>query len=414
MEVLRSDRTLGQVARRGPLITHGHGCFVFDCASTKFIDLFASAGTLLLGHNNAEFADVLLSQCNLLAGNAYRNDIRDKYISNLSVHIPTNMDEAIFLSTGSEAVEAAIHLSQLVTGRLPILCIEGGYHGRTASARHISAAHFVGTNHPVLFPAITMPWRVLERSSNEDEFLSALERFLHSSKINGIESLAAVVVEPIQGTAGNRPIPIHVLKALSRVCSDNGCMYVIDECLTGGGRIGGLIFTSTASLNADFVILGKGLGNGMPISILITQQKYIDFAVRRYSVGFSTSFGGNLLSIAAANATLDIVMRENLPTHACNVGRLLFEKLSMLLMELGAPFKLQGTGLMIGFHIPRRGGDRNGFNAALFDTALQNGLYGVFQTEFVRINPSLIFDAALVEETVARFDAVLRPHLALE
>ncbi|WP_093756364.1 aminotransferase class III-fold pyridoxal phosphate-dependent enzyme [Tardiphaga sp. OK245] len=386
---------------------HGEGCSVFDSAGRQYIDLFASAGTILLGHNAPEFNDAVASQLRRVIGNAYRSELRDEFISKLAPLIPRELDEAVLLSTGGEAVEAAVHISQLLTGRIAVVSIEGSYHGRGAYARHLSNPKFVGTHHPELVPALTLPWALIEQSFDESQFLLALHSFLESVEDLGCSKIACVVVEPIQGTNGNRPVPRHVLRGLANFCRSTGSMYVIDECLTGGGRTGKFLSIDDDPIPSDFLLLGKGIGNGIPLSILLTHSDYIDHVTKNFTLGFSTSFGGNLLAISAGNVTLDMLFRNNLIANASAVGKLLRDRLSALMNEFELSREIQGRGLMLGFCTKNRNSDAARSSDELFRAAIEFGLYGIFQSPFVRINPSLTFDASLAEDTTIRLRKVL-------
>jgi acetylornithine/LysW-gamma-L-lysine aminotransferase len=320
-------------AKRGLTLVRGEGSTLIDSAGRRYLDLMSNYGVNVLGHAHPEVTAALTDQAATLtsAHQSFATPARHHFLAALAPLLPPELSRACFANSGSEAVEVAIKLARVATGRTHIVAMLRGYHGRTLGALSLTADRAHRDPFAPLVPDVVhVPFDDLE----------ALEAVLD-------DTVAAVVVEPIQGEAGVRPAGDGYLAGVLRACHRTGSLLVVDEVQTGF-RTGALLACTREDVVPDILCLGKGIANGLPLSVTLATEIV---AERMPRGGHGSTFAGNPLVCAAGTATLRRLAEPRLHEHVRARGAAVVERIaalgSMLVREV------RGRGLMIGIDLRR-------------------------------------------------------------
>jgi acetylornithine aminotransferase len=236
-------------------------------------------------------------------------------------------DYKLFLcNSGAEANENALKLASFVTGRKKVIAFNKAFHGRTSGA-------VAATDNPKIVAPFNANHDIVFVSLNDED---AVSKILD-------ETVAAVIIEGIQGVGGIRLPEDSFLKFLEKKCKDVGAILILDEIQSGYGRTGKFFAHQYADIRPDIIATAKGMGNGFPIGgVLISPQ------VKPWSGMLGTTFGGNYLASVAGLVVLEVIADQNLIDNAAVIGNYLMEELK----KLSSVTDVRGRGLMIGFDLP--------------------------------------------------------------
>jgi len=326
------DAYLARFYARKPItIVKGRGALVFDAEGREYVDCAGGYGTCIIGHAHPVVAEAIAQQAQKLIschGSTY-NDARAKLISKLTVILPTRFDRVFLSNSGTEAVECAIKLSRKSTGRRKIVAMKGGFHGKT-------------------YGSLSATWDSKYRKSFEPlvpDFVHIPFGNLEDAKTAISNDTAAVLVEPIQGEGGIRVPPPAWLPLLRDLTQDTGAQLVADEIQTGFGRTGRLFACEHFDITPDIMCLGKGIASGLPMAVTAANDRIMS----SITVGeHSSTFGGNPIVCAAAEATINVLLEEHLVENAAKVGAYFKDQLLDLQKELRIIREVRGMGLMLG------------------------------------------------------------------
>ena len=322
----------GVYPKREVVIVRGEGARLWDAAGREYIDCTSGYSVALLGHGNAEVAEAVAAQARTLitCPGTFYNDQRARLLARLAAIAPGGLRRAYLCNSGAEAVEAAIKLARLATGRPGIVAAMRGFHGRTMGA--LSATWNKAYREPFepLVPGFAhVPY------DNVDRAEAAIG-----------DDTAAAIVEIVQGEGGVRPGSGAYFAALRRLCDERGALLIVDEVQTGFGRTGRLFACQHHDLQPDLLCLGKGIAGGVPMGATLFGERVASTV--RPGVHGST-FGGNPLACAAALATIGVIEAQDLPAQAAEKGDYLMEKLRAL--DAPQVRQVRGLGLMVGLEL---------------------------------------------------------------
>ena len=262
-------------------------------------------------------------------------------------------------SGGAEAVESALRLARAATGRHEVLGFWGGFHGKTGGVIGLLGSDFKHGLGPMPPGQHLVPYADCARCAfqlrPDSCGLHCVEFLRQFIRHNTTGSLAAILVEPIQGTAGNIIPPAGWLSAVQTVAREHGALLIVDEMITGWGRTGSLWASPAAGLSPDIVTFGKGVGGGFPVSGLLTRRALASAEPWSRPSFSSSSYGGNPLAAAAANATTRVIIEQRLPEHAQALGRELLIALHSLAGRFPFITNVRGQGLLLGFDLVDEG-----------------------------------------------------------
>ena len=312
-------------------ITKAAGSYVWDEKGTEYLDMYGGHAVISIGHTHPYWVSAIETQLHKIA--FYSNSVIIPIQSQLAEKIGIvsgKKDFQLFLcNSGAEANENALKLASFVTGRKKIISFTGSFHGRTSLA-------VAATDNPSIIAPVNETDNIIFLPFNDEQALTAC------FEKEG-DTIAAVIVEGIQGVGGIRVAANSFLQSIRSLCDKHGALYVADSVQCGYGRTGQFFAHDAAGVDADIYSMAKGMGNGFPIGgILIAPH-----IAPKYGM-LGTTFGGNHLACAAALAVVDVMEQENLLASAATNGTYLMDALS----KIPQLQNVRGRGLMIGFDVP--------------------------------------------------------------
>ncbi|MBS7656155.1 aspartate aminotransferase family protein [Candidatus Bathyarchaeota archaeon] len=329
--ILAEQKFMAKVYAKKPLIlVKGKGDLVWDINGKQYIDCSGSYGAAVIGYCHPKVIEAIKNQVENLTschGFAY-NEARSMLLEKLAKLFPEGFK--FFLSnSGTEAVECALKLARKFTGKMEIIAMKGGYHGKTLGA-------------------LSATWNKKYRN-NFEPLLKSVKHVPYGDseaiKNSITEETAAVIVEPIQGESGVKVPPKEFLKELREICYEKNIILILDEIQTGFGRTGKIFCFQHYDITPDIICLAKGLAGGLPIGVTAAKSEIMDV----FQVGEHTStYGGNPIVSAAACAAIDVLLEENLPEKAWNSGNYFINKLKEIALKHKILRDVRGLGLMIG------------------------------------------------------------------
>ncbi len=377
----------------------GRGSMLQDLLGREYIDCLGGYGIFSAGVNHPRILHAVASQMQRMALNSQEllEPWRAALARLLAMVTPGELGNAFFINNGTDAVEGAIKLARLYTGRNLFISTLGGFHGKSMGSLSL-----------------------MGKASFREPFLSGLQdvRFVPYGDAGALASelekadqvgtpIAAFVVEPVQGEAGGVVPPDDYLPRVRELCTRHGALLVADEIQTGMGRTGRLWGVDHSGVVPDVMCLGKSIGGGvMPLSAFIAPADIWEVMIPNPII-HSTTFGGNPMACAAGIAAIEVTLEEDLPGQASAKGEFLLRELEQLRRRypqvlVGA----HGLGLLLGLEFPT---DQIGFACAagLFKRGvLVAGTYSKART--IRIEPALGIPRELLEEMLNRLEDTFR------
>ncbi len=414
-------------------IKRAKGAIIEDVDGNQYIDFFAGCGVLNVGHCNEEVLSyVKKQQDQLIHALDFPTENKlsaiQKIIKNLPKAVQNDYKVSFGGPTGSDAVEAAIKLAKMKTGRDGIISFSGGYHGMTAGALAVTADTAFRRTLTSLIPNVHFtPFSYQYRCPSSDDELAcknyAIDRlkFLLENKHSGIAKPAAIIVESIQGEGGNIPPVAGFLSEVVEVAHRNDVLVIFDEIQCGFFRTGEFLACMNYGVMPDIVTLSKGLGGvGFPISALV-YKKEIEAWGPGAHIG---TFRANQVSLAAANGAFDFIEKYDVKSHTKEMGAYLMDGLIKLSDKHAFIGDVRGKGLMIGVEIVK---DRQTkepypeFVKELRAHCLQKGLLfevGGHYNNVLRVIPPLTITPEIVDNALSIidqcFEEVVSKHQAEE
>ena len=361
-------------------IERGEGAYLYAEDGTEYLDFGASYAVTPVGHCHPNVVDAVKSQVEELmyVQASYPVAGRTELYEKLATVSPPGLDNVWLCNSGTEANEAAIKFARNATGRSKIVATRRGFHGRTLGA-------------------LSMTWKDKYKEPFEPlvdgvEFVSYGDGEELADAVD--EETAAVFLEPIQGEGGIHPADATYLRRARELTEEAGAALVFDEIQTGVGRTGTLWACERAEVDPDILTTAKGIASGLPLGATVCADWIADADPEHGS-----TFSGGPVVCAAANATLDLLVEEDLPTHAADIGDYLVESIDVANLPIR---EVRGRGLMIGIEVKR------GANRLLRDLALEEQVLALPAGRTVlRLLPPLTIDESHADQFVESLEAVL-------
>lgn len=363
----------------------GEGAWLIDHTGERYLDALSGLGVVALGHANEAVARALSDQSQTLlhTSNLYRIPGQERLAERLA--LISGMDNMFFGNSGAEACECAIKIARLYGHNKgfsdpTIIVAESAFHGRTMATLTATGNRKVQAGfEPLVSGFLRVPFNDI----------SAIEKIAETSN-----QVTAIFVEPIQGEGGIQvPDPTYLPK-LRALCDANDWLLIVDEVQSGNARTGAYFCYQHSGILPDLVTTAKGLGNGVPIGVCLARGA----AAAVFKPGnHGSTFGGNPLSCAAANAVLDEFERLNLIQHAAEMGNYLQDKFRTQLAGDNRVKEIRGMGLMLGVELTKPCSE---LVQQAFDRKL---LLNVTADSVIRLLPPLIInqsEADLIASTV--------------
>jgi putrescine aminotransferase len=384
--------------------TRGDGMSLFDSEQREVLDFLSNYGSMPLGHNHpdvrAAIEEVLATGVPHFLHIAAQ-PMASAVAERLSRLAPGDLSMAFFASSGSEAVEGALKLARIVTGRSRFVSTENSFHGTTLGALSVTGNQKRRRPYGQLLDCAFVPWGRAD----------AIARELRNNDV------AAVILEPIQAEGGIHLPPPGYLAEVARLCRKHGALFIVDEIQTGFGRTGHMFVCDAERVEPDVLLVAKALSGGMaPISAYLTRPDLWSKAygtLQRYDLHCST-FSGGPISCAAALATLEVIERDHLVKNAAAVGSYLGDRLRAVTAEHSIIRAVRGRGLLWGIELGAIGGPIGDLVAQWLAVGLleRGVLTQVCEGDkrVVRVQPALIAERAHVDRFIDALTSTLTEH----
>lgn len=381
----------------GLAMEKGRGSRLWDVEGREYIDFIGGIGVNSLGHCHPRYVKALQEQTEKLTVGSFTTPVRVKLMEALRGTLPKHLTRVQMYSGGTESVEAAMRAAKSHTKKWEFLSFWGGFHGKTmgsmalmGNAAKQGLGPFPPGNLSAPYPdCYRCPLNLKEDSCG----MACVDVTRKVIKHQSAGSLAAIVVEPMQGTAGNILPPKGWLKAIAEIAKENDALLICDEMITGFGRTGSMFASPEMEVEPDMMTLGKGVAAGFPLSLLALREDIAHAKPYAVPSGSSSSYGGNPLASAAAYATLQIIQDEKLAENSARQG----EKFLARLRELKDRFpfigEVRGKGLFLAMELVEDQSTKKPMAAdkclKLFKIGVQEGFLAMSYAPAVRFQPAL-------------------------
>jgi acetylornithine/N-succinyldiaminopimelate aminotransferase len=373
---------------RAPLtFVKGEGSWLIEADGRRFLDLGAGIAVNALGHANPELVKTLTEQANALwhTSNLYQipaqQALADKLVE------ATFADTAFFTNSGTEACELAVkmtrkyHYEKGHPERVKIITFEGSFHGRSSAGIAAAGSEKMTKGFGPLLPGfVHLAW-------GDHEALTAAA---------AQSDVAAILIEPVQGEGGIRPLPDQCLKGLRDLSDTNGIHLILDEVQCGMGRTGKLFAHEWAGVTPDIMMVAKGIGGGFPLGAVLATE---DAASGMTAGSHGSTYGGNPLACAVGGRVMDLVADDAFLAEVNRKAGLFRQRLEALVAAYPDVFdSVTGVGLMLGIKckVPNTEMIKAGYAAEVLTVPAANNV--------IRLLPALNIPDADINEAIARLD----------
>jgi len=313
-------------------IVRGKGSKVWDSNGREYIDCVGGFGVAIVGHCNDKVIEAICSQAKrlIICPGIFYNDTRAKLLQLIAEITPKELSKTFLSNSGTEAVECALKIARKYTGKKEFIAMKRGFHGRTMGS-------------------LSATWK----SKYKKSFEPLVPGFKHAvfNDLDSVQSLindntAAIIVEPIQGEGGVYIADRDFVRGLREICDDKDILLIFDEVQTGFGRTGKMFALEHYNVTPDILCIGKGMAGGLPVGATVAKPEIFN-SLSKGEHG--STFGGNPLVAAAAVASINYIIRNNLPEKARVKGDYFIQKLRKI--ESSIIREVRGIGLMIGIEL---------------------------------------------------------------
>lgn len=403
------------------VVEKGEGPIIQDVDGNRYIDFFAGVAVASLGYNHPKYVREMQEQVAKIHVGSFTSEVRMKLSKMLAENCVGDLHRTQYYSGGAEAVEAALRLAKSYTKKTEVIGFWGGFHGKTLGVVDLIGDNFKHNLGPLPFGYYNTPYPdprrcPLGQFSNPADLTAACISFLKKKIYHETtNNVAAIIVEPIQGTNGNVVPPAGFLLELKKLTSEIGAVLIADEMITGFGRTGKLFGCQHDGVVPDIMTIGKSFGGGYPMTGIMSRDEVIFSKPFSNPSGSSSSYGGNPLASAAAYVTVKTIIEDGLVENSARVGAFMMKKLTELKNKYPFIGDVRGKGLLIGLELVKDRKTNQKLDKEtcklIFQECLKRGLIVMGYNPDIRINPPLIIDEATAEEGIAILDAVFA-HVA--
>ncbi|MBV8581847.1 MAG: aspartate aminotransferase family protein [Candidatus Eremiobacteraeota bacterium] len=376
-----------------PVEVRAQGCTITDHTGKTYLDFAGGYGVFTLGHRHPRVVAAVRDQLDRIAlsGRTMFNPLMGRLAARLAALTPGDLAISFFANSGTEAVEGALKLARAATHRAAIVATDAAFHGKTLGALSASGRDaFRDPFAPLLADVRRVPF------GDADALRGAVD-----------DTVAAVIVEPVQGEGGVHVPPEGYLRAVRAVCDAAGAVMIADEVQTGLGRCGALFACDRDGVVPDVMTLAKGLSGGVvPIGAYVARPSVWNAAYGKAPLLHTSTFGGNELACAAALAALDVLQDEGLVENARARGAQLLDGARALQARYpGVIADARGAGLLVGVELRSEG-----YGGTIIPELLKRGVTAAWtlnQQRVIRLEPPLVVTADEVDTALRALDGAL-------
>jgi acetylornithine/N-succinyldiaminopimelate aminotransferase len=366
-------------------ISHAEGSTVTDRRGRTYLDFLSGMGVANVGHGHPDVIAAVKNQADhylhAMVYGEYVEEPQVRLAARLAGLLPAPLSTVYFVNSGTEAIEGALKTARKHTRRTKLVAFEGAFHGDTFGALSLGGNPLYRDPFAPLLP------RVEHLPFGDRDALGAIDH-----------ETAAVVIEPVQGEGGVRVPHGDYLREVRRRATEVGALLVLDEVLTGFGRIGRRFAFERFEVTPDLLVLAKALGGGMPLGAFVASPEILATLANDPPLGHVTTFGGHPVSCAAGLAALEVLERGRLWERAEKLGAALRADLLALAWH-GRLVDVRGMGLLIGLEL-----DDAAFTRRIAERSFAHGLilnWTLHRDRVIRLAPPLVIDEREIDRGLA-------------
>ncbi len=387
----------GQVKLFPVVFEKGYGCTLTDADGNTYLDFSSGIYVTTLGHCHPKVTEAVQKAAGqLMNAHDFTSSIKVKLLEKLTEILPGDLAAVQLYDSGTTAVEAGLRVCRAATGKHEFLSCFGDFHGKSGHA--VSLARMKPAYGPTRAPGFYMlprpnPYRPLFKKADgtidTDAYFDFYDEFLVEATTGQV---AAIVLEPIQGWAGSIFPPDDFFPKLRRWCDEREILFFADEVLTSIGRTGTFLAMEHWDTVPDVVTLGKGFGNGFPVTAMVVREPY-GGAVENISA--STSYGGNPMACAAALASIEAIQEEGLLENARRLEEFFLKRLEQMKAEHPIIGDVRCKGCLMGVELVKDRSTKEPFDDAgvfVYQNAFKKGLAWIPAGHILRMSPPIIMD----------------------
>jgi 4-aminobutyrate aminotransferase-like enzyme len=387
----------------GLAMARGSGATLWDEDGNEYIDFIAGIAVGSVGHCHPHYVEALKRQAERLTFGSFTTETRARFLELVASVTPEGLSRIQLFSGGAEAVEAGLRLARAATHRHEVISFWGGFHGKTGGVLGLLGSDFKHHLGPFLPGQYSTPYADCYRCPFKLRYpdcgIACAEYVRDVIRHQTAGEIAAIIVEPIQGTAGNVIPPDGFLRAIQSVARDHGALLFADEMITGFGRTGAMWGAEHEGVVPDIMTVGKGVGGGFPLAGVVSTEALTSAKPWANPSASSSSYGGNPLAAAAGLAALEIILKEDLVGHTQRVGAVMLAELERLKDKYRTVGEVRGRGLLLGIELVEDRQTRRPLDKVitrdLYTECLRRGLVAMTYSPTIRLNPPLV----ITEET---------------
>jgi len=400
----------GYALMAGVVVDHAEGTQVTDVDGNQFLDFIGGIAVGALGHSHPTWVEAIQRQAGRAAVGSLTSEARVELFERFARHPPANgVHRLQMYSGGAEAVESALRLAKSHTGKYEFVSCWGGFHGKTMGALSLMGSTFKDKLGPMVPGSHQVPYADCYRcpigASYPSCGIACADVARKYVKVATAGAVAGIIVEPMQGTAGNIVPPKEFLPAMKSIAEEVGALFIADEMITGLGRTGQWWGVHHTGVVPDIVTIGKAVGGGFPLSALATSDAIAGAKPWSNASGSSSSYGGNPLAAAAGAASLGIIEDEDLVENSRRVGAIMLRELEPWVDRYPFVGTVRGAGMFLAIELvsdkvkktplPRKVTER------IFGECVRRGLLTMSYSASFRIQPPLTTDEATARNGLA-------------
>ena len=403
----------GQVKLFPVAFESGQGCVLVDVDGNRYLDFSSGIYVTTLGHCHPKISEAVARHAQqLMNAHDFTTPIKTELAERLATVLPGDLNAFQFYDSGTAAVEAGMRVLRAATGRNEMISCFNDFHGKTYGAVSLAqirspvygrvrmpGAHMVprpDTYHPL--------WTKADGAIDTDRYIAFYDEYIARGTVGDV---AGFVLEPIQGWAGSVMPPEDFFPKLRQYCDEKKLLLMLDEVLTGWGRTGQWLCAEHWGVVPDVVSIGKGLGNGFPVTCVAVREPFQESFER---ISASSSYGGNPMACAAALASLEVIESENLLEHARHLGELALGRMERMKAEHKIVGDVRAKGCLMGIELVKDRDAKTPFDEAgklVYQKAFRKGLAWIPAGHILRMSPPIVMDDAALLKGLNMIDEAI-------
>lgn len=410
----------GQVKLFPVVFESGKGCILRDVDGNEYIDFSSGIYVTTLGHCHPKVTEAVQKYAGtLMNAHDFTTPIKTQLVEKLAEVLPGDLTGFQFYDSGTTAVEAGLRVLRAASGQHEMISCFYDYHGKTyggVSLGQIRSPVYGPTRapgfHMVPRPNVYRPhWTKPDGSIDTDRYIEFYAEYLDRATAHQV---AGFCLEPIQGWGGSVMPPDDFFPKMRALCDEQGIMLMTDEVLTSWGRTGKYLCTEHWDVVPDVVSIGKGFGNGFPVTCVAVREQYKESFE---AISASSSYGGNPMACAAALASIEAIEEENLNERSQHLGELAMERMGRMKDERAIVGDVRAKGCLMGIELVKDKGTKQPFDEAgkeVYQRAFRRGLAWIPAGHILRMSPPIVMEDEvlikgldIIDEAIAETEKAL-------